>query len=287
MAFVAYFMPESPRWLVMKRRDEEAKQVLAALAGRDVSREDESIVQTYTNIRRAVKYEVHADGEFSYRELFTGGEPQNFRRICLCFGNQLMEEMCGINLNTYYMSNVFLQIGTSYFLSLLLSGVNSTTYFIASLCPSGSLIDMVGSLSDLWCSGVGSGNFTAGLFAILSIFLFNIFYTVGGWMATPFLYPSEISTLLMISPVAMSNIEYTTYIIFAALNFAFVFVIYFFYPETKGLALEQVDRIFIGGDPITRGAMRRRQITGDDFTAGPEEKPEQNEHVENVRKTPV
>jgi hypothetical protein len=64
-----------------------------------------------------------------------------------------MEEMCGINLITYYMSNVFLQIGTSYFLSLLLSGVNSTTYFIASLCPSGSLIDMVGSLSDLWCSG--------------------------------------------------------------------------------------------------------------------------------------
>lgn len=87
MAFVAYFMPESPHWLIMKRRDEEAKQILAALAGCDVSREDESIVQTYTNIRRAVKYEVHADGEFSYRELFTGGELQNFRRICVFFRN--------------------------------------------------------------------------------------------------------------------------------------------------------------------------------------------------------
>lgn len=322
MATVAYFMPESPRWLVMKRRDEEAKQVLAALAGRDISPEDESIVQTYTTIRRAVEYEVHAGGEFSYRELFTGGELQNFRRVCLCFGIQLMEEMCGINLITYYMSSVFLQIGTTYFLSLLLSGVNSTTYFIASFVPIW-LIDRYGrkSLLIFGAAGmacmmvmltvslsVGSNNFTAGVFAILSIFLFNIFYAVGGWMATPFLYPSEISTLrlrskgsaisvlskwmfnflvVMISPVAMSNIGYRTYIIFAVLNFVFVFVIYFFYPETKGLALEQVDRIFIGGDPITRGAMRRRRITGDDFTPSSEEKPEPNQHVEDVKKTPV
>jgi hypothetical protein len=64
-------------------------------------------------------------------------------------------------------------------------------------------------------------------------------------------------------------------------------VIYFFYPETKGLALEQVDRIFIGGDPITRGAMRGRQITGDDFTPSSEEKPEPNEHVEDVKNISV
>lgn len=93
--------------------------------------------------------------------------------------------------------------------------------------------------------------------------------------------------VVMISPVAMSNIGYRTYIIFAVLNFVFVFVIYFFYPETKGLALEQVDRIFIGGDSITRGAMRRRQITGDDFTPTSEEKPEPDEHVEDVKKTQV
>ncbi|KAJ6083056.1 general substrate transporter [Penicillium canescens] len=36
MSGVAFFMPESPRWLVLKKRDEEAKQVLAALAGANV-----------------------------------------------------------------------------------------------------------------------------------------------------------------------------------------------------------------------------------------------------------
>lgn len=124
-------------------------------------------------------------------------------------------------------------------------------------------------------------------------------------MATPFLYLSEIHILrlrskgfaisvlskwmfnflvVMISPVATSNIGYRTYIILAVLNFFFIFVIYFFYPETKGFALEQVYRIFIGGDSINRGAMRRRYITGDDFTPSSEEKPEPNEHVEDVKK---
>lgn len=101
----------------MKRRNEEAKQILAALVGRDVFPEDESIVQTYTNICR---------------------------------------------------------------------GVNSTTYFVASFVPIW-LIDRYGQKSLLLFSAVGMacmmvmltaslsvglGNFTAGVFAILSIFLF-------------------------------------------------------------------------------------------------------------------
>ncbi|KAJ5587125.1 uncharacterized protein N7459_002890 [Penicillium hispanicum] len=318
MSCVAFFMPESPRWLVLKKRDSEAKQVLAALAGKDVSTEDDGVVEVYTAIRQAVDYEVHAGGEFSYRELFTGGDLQNFRRICLCFGIQLMEEMCGINLITYYMSNVFLQIGTSYFMALLLSGVNSTTYFISSFAPIW-LIDRFGRKSLLIYGAIGmmctmlmltvslsygEGHFTAGVFAILSIFLFNIFYSTGGWMATPFLYPSEISTLrirskgsaisvlskwmfnflvVMISPVAMANIGWRTYIIFIVLNFVFIFVLWFFYPETKGLALEQVDKIFESGDSITRGAMHHPRLQTSGFGQVLPEKNDPNAgHVEDI-----
>lgn len=320
MSGVAFFMPESPRWLVLKKRDDEAKEVLAALAGRDIPTDDDSVVALYTSIRQAVDYETQVGGEFSYRELFTGGELQNFRRICLCFGIQLMEEMGGINLITYYMSNVFLQIGTTHFMALLLSGVNSTTYFISAFVPIW-LIDRFGRKSLLIygsigmmammivltvCLSLGAQNFTAGVFAILSIFLFNIFYATGGWMATPFLYPSEISTLrirskgsaisvlskwmfnflvVMISPVAMANIGYRTYIIFIVLNFVFIFVLFFFYPETKGLPLEQVDRIFEGGDPITRGAMRRRRLEHHDFAQDLQEKQDGRVgHVEDIAK---
>jgi hypothetical protein len=68
--------------------------------------------------------------------------------------------------------------------------------------------------------------------------------------------------VVMISPVAMANIGWRTYIIFAVLNFVFIFVLFFFYPETKGLELEQVDKIFTGGDPITRGAIGMRRPLG-------------------------
>lgn len=321
MSGVAFFMPESPRWLVLKSRDEEARQVLAALAGHDISVEDDSVVSVYRAIRQAIDLEVHAGGEFSYRELFSGGELQNFRRICLCFGIQLMEELCGINLITYYMTSVFLQVGTGHFLALLLSGINSTTYFISSFVPIW-LIDRFGRKTLLIYGAIGmtsmmimlavslsfgTENFTAGVFAILAIFMFNIFYATGGWMATPFLYPSEISTLrirskgsaisvlskwmfnflvVMIAPVAMHNIGWRTYVIFIVLNFVFIFVLWLFYPETKGLPLEQVDRIFEGGDPITRGAMHRRRLEGPEITLGVSEKPDDMHagHVEDISK---
>ena len=50
--------------------------------------------------------------------------------------------------------------------------------------------------------------------------------------------------IVQITPIAISNIGYRTYIIFAVLNACWVPVIYFTFPETKGLELEDVDRLF-------------------------------------------
>jgi hypothetical protein len=49
---------------------------------------------------------------------------------------------------------------------------------------------------------------------------------------------------VQITPPAIQNIGWKTYIIFAILNAVWVPIIYTFYPETKGLELEDVDRIF-------------------------------------------
>ena len=50
--------------------------------------------------------------------------------------------------------------------------------------------------------------------------------------------------VVMITPVAFTNIKYKTYIIFAVIN-AFIFpVVYFFYPETAYRSLEEMDVIF-------------------------------------------
>lgn len=49
-----------------------------------------------------------------------------------------------------------------------------------------------------------------------------------------------------ITPVSINNIGWKTYIYFAIFNAAFIPIIYFFYPETKWLSLEQIDRLFTG-----------------------------------------
>lgn len=83
--------------------------------------------------------------------------------------------------------------------------------------------------------------------------------------------------IVYITPPAIRNIGYKTYVIFAVLNACWVPIIYVWYPEvitaipscilaltdgllqqTKGLALEDVDRLFAkhGGD-----AERRLSVT--------------------------
>lgn len=188
------------------------------------------------------------------------------------------------------MAVIFVSVGLSHDLALIISGVNATVFFLSAIIPIW-LVDRIGRKPLLIYGSTGmcismivlvgtlsptNPSTAAGIVSIISIFMFEIFYSTGGWMATPFLYPSEISVLrlrskgvalsilskwmfnflvVMITPVAIANIGWRTYILWAVLNFVFIFIVYFFYPETKGLTLEETDKIFVGGDPIFGGAV--------------------------------
>ncbi|CAK1363008.1 unnamed protein product [Cercospora beticola] len=98
------------------------------------------------------------------------------------------------------------------------------------------------------------------------LFLFNFFFAVG-LLAIPWLLPAEYAPLAIrtkaaslasasnwiftflvveITPVSIKSIGYKTYIYFAIFNACFLPLIYFFYPETRNLSLEQIDRLFTG-----------------------------------------
>jgi hypothetical protein len=55
--------------------------------------------------------------------------------MALCFGIQLMQQMGGINIITYYITIVFTSIGLSPNLSRLLSGFNGLEYCAAAWIP--------------------------------------------------------------------------------------------------------------------------------------------------------
>jgi hypothetical protein len=50
--------------------------------------------------------------------------------------------------------------------------------------------------------------------------------------------------VVMVTPVAFNGIGYNTYTVFACINAFIVPVVYFFYPETAGRSLEEMDEIF-------------------------------------------
>lgn len=52
--------------------------------------------------------------------------------------------------------------------------------------------------------------------------------------------------IVQITPISINSIGWRTYIIFAVLNACWVPIIFFFFPETKGLELEAVDALFSG-----------------------------------------
>jgi hypothetical protein len=113
---------------------------------------------------------------------------------------------------------------------------------------------------------VANGSKGCGLVAIVMLFLFNFFFAVG-MLAIPWLLPAEYAPLAIrtksaalatasnwiftflvveITPISIDSIQWRTYIYFAIFNFTFLPLIWFFYPETQNLSLEQVDLLFTG-----------------------------------------
>ena len=54
----------------------------------------------------------------------------------------------------------------------------------------------------------------------------------------------------MITPTLIANLAWKGYLIFMALNFAFIPLIYFCYPETSNLTLEEIDWLFL--EPLSQ-----------------------------------
>lgn len=130
---------------------------------------------------------------------------------------------------------------------------------------------------------VADGSKGAGIVAIIMLFLFNFFFAVG-LLAIPWLLPAEYAPLAIrtraaalatasnwiftflvveITPVSINSIGkkitprpcrdsqlmepgWRTYVYFGVFNAFFLPLIYFYYPETRGLSLEHIDKLFTG-----------------------------------------
>ncbi|KAF2790129.1 general substrate transporter [Melanomma pulvis-pyrius CBS 109.77] len=266
-------LPESPRWLVLKGRDDEALDVLCALS--NLPREDKKIQSEF----QAVKDTVFEMAKGGFRDCFRFNRNRNFHRTALAYVNQMFQQISGINIITYYAATIFEQnIGLSPFLSRLLAACNGTEYFMASWIAIFTIekfgrrqLMLFGAAGQAASMAVLAGTTSPenpskalGITAAIFLFVFNSFFAVG-WLGMTWLYPAEITPLsirapanaisttanwifnfmvVMVTPVAFANIGYKTYVIFAVINTFMCPCVYFFFPETAYRSLEEMDEIF-------------------------------------------
>ncbi|EIM81381.1 general substrate transporter [Stereum hirsutum FP-91666 SS1] len=281
------FLPESPRWLASQDRPEEARHIIWLLEHSEIPEKREKAADVELElIMEALRVE-RAAGTSSFRDCFRNGDQRFLHRVLLGCGSQMMQQVSGINLITYYAPVIFQNsVGLSRDMSLLLAGFNGLAYFFSSLVPI-PLIERLGRRKLMLFGAVGQcicmillaamtqdqGNTAKGIVATVCLFMFNFFFAVG-WLAIPWLYPAEIAPLqirskaaalatmtnwlftflvVMITPTAISSIGYKTYVVWACTNFAFIFITYFFYVETTGQTLEDIDLLFEGAKTIFLG----------------------------------
>ncbi|RFU35482.1 hypothetical protein B7463_g870, partial [Scytalidium lignicola] len=280
-------LPETPRWLVENDQYEEGRAVTAALLDKPL--DDEEVTGILADIRSLLEEESRG-GPFRFRELFTMGKTQNFRRLLITISVQLGQQFTGSNMINYYAPVIFQEaMGLSRNLSLILGGCAQCTYLVGSAIPV-FLMDRFGRRVLLMaCSGglclcfvtvtilLSLGTVGPAYGATVFIFIFQLIYGIG-WLPVPWFYPSEINTtrvrgrmqaiasgwnwmavfaVVKITPISFANIGWRTFIIFAVLNAVFIPMIYCFYPETKGLKLEDIDELF-----------PKQSLTGGVFTSG-------------------
>ncbi|KAK9390446.1 general substrate transporter [Lipomyces mesembrius] len=228
----------------------KASHVLAARRGHPEDHPE--VMFELQEISYAIAVESQEAGSWS--DVFKDHGISGWQRVLIAWTANFFQQMSGVNNS----------VGLSSHNALLVSGSLQVFYFLSSLIP-WYVIDRVGRrrLFLLGSMGMGTcmllsavfvgiGTKSLGYAAIVALYLFQTFFTLG-WQSNMWIYSSELRPLkLRLRGGALSVVsqwlftfvvvEITpSYIVFALFNFVTIPVVYFFFPET---AKRLIDLLF-------------------------------------------
>lgn len=277
-----FFIPESPRWLISKERNEEALNILGTYhANGDIN--NPTVQFEYHEIKETLRLEFQYQKTSSYLDFFkTRG---NRHRLLLLCSLGLFSQWSGNGLVSYYATDVYKSIGiTDGDTQLGMNGGLTILSLIVSVSCA-MLTDRVGRrplfitataamcvVFVLWTIAASqqeqTGNMHAGRAVIAFIWLFSVAYALA-WSGLLVAYTVEIlpfkirakGLMLMnffiqcaltinqyVNPLGFEYLKpnWKFYIIYAVWLFVELVFVCFMYVETKGPTLEEVAKIFDG-----------------------------------------
>lgn len=286
---LVFGLPDSPRDLFNKGRHDEAVKVLCDVF--DKEPDHPSIKKEKAEILHALSLE--GESQKSWLHIFAQDEVQTGKRVLLAYGMQFMNQVGGINLVVYYVPTVLEEnVGMTRNMSLLLGGVIQIMFPLGSIIPAlgadklgrrrpmmwGSLglgicMMMISILLSFKGSSIGEPTASASVaFFFVYMFIFGASCNCIPWVYVPEILPLRarargtaigISSnwlwnfvIVMITPIIINRLQWKAYLIFMCTNLLFVPLIYFCYPETAQLTLEEMDLLY-----TTRGGESPIQIS--------------------------
>lgn len=212
-----FFLPESPRWLVLKNQSTSAQQTLAILRAKDVASSE--ILDELRGIELSL--EETAGSALRLRDVFTMGEDKLLYRFLLCVTLQFFQQMSGGTLISIYIPIIFENnLGLSASISKILAACALTWKFLSSFVGF-LIIDRIGRRAAFMVSGGGMGacmlalavsnsfsdNRSASIVSALFIFIYNFFLPIG-FLGANFLYPAEVAPVRLrvaIQSISIAN----------------------------------------------------------------------------------
>ncbi|MFA6401249.1 MAG: sugar porter family MFS transporter [Salinivirgaceae bacterium] len=139
-----FFVPQSPRWLTLKGRHDEAKKVLSKIGG------DEYAVQVHSEIVANLN-NSSSSGKSNFKEIFS----KNMSTILIIgFGIAFFQQITGINAIFYYAPMIFGMAGgaqDSAFIQAAILGLTNVVFTIVAMF----LIDKLGRKPLLIMGSIG------------------------------------------------------------------------------------------------------------------------------------